>query len=91
MTDDEKYFYQNSEEKIKPLSWYSEAAIENAKDILACGFDVEKTFLFWDTDYIGHFYHNVVMLQNAITYNQVKGIFGFTGSENCGKVAYGAI
>jgi hypothetical protein len=46
LTDDEKYFYQNSEEKIKPLSWYSEAAIENAKDILACGFDVEKTFLF---------------------------------------------
>ena len=26
---------------------------ENAKDIIACGFDIEKTFIFSDIDYIG--------------------------------------
>ena len=62
LTDDEKYFYQNPDENLKPLSWFSEAAIENAKDIVACGFDIEKTFIFRDTDYIGHFYHNIVLL-----------------------------
>ena len=28
-------------------------AYENAKDIIACGFDVKKTFIFSDIDYIG--------------------------------------
>jgi tryptophanyl-tRNA synthetase len=28
-------------------------AFENAKDIIACGFDIEKTFIFSDFDFIG--------------------------------------
>ena len=26
---------------------------ENAKDIIACGFDVERTFIFTDLNYVG--------------------------------------
>lgn len=33
--------------------------IENAKDILACGFNPDKTFIFLDTEYVGHMYPNV--------------------------------
>jgi tryptophanyl-tRNA synthetase len=33
--------------------------IENIKDIIAVGFDPEKTFIFLDTKYIGHMYPNV--------------------------------
>jgi tryptophanyl-tRNA synthetase len=28
-------------------------AYENAKDIIACGFDLKKTFIFSDLDYVG--------------------------------------
>jgi tryptophanyl-tRNA synthetase len=92
MTDDEKFFYQSQDgEDAQPLSWFQEAAIENARDIIACGFDLERTFIFRDMDYIQQLYPNVVHLQSLINYNQVKGIFGFTGSENVGKVGFGAI
>lgn len=31
---------------------FNRLAYENAKDIIACGFDVNKTFIFSDMDYI---------------------------------------
>ena len=53
LTDDEKFFYQSQDEQTyKPLSWFQEAAVENAKDIIACGFDINKTFIFRDMDFI---------------------------------------
>ena len=37
---------------------------QNAKDIIACGFDVMKTFIFTDLDYVGGaFYCNIVQIQ----------------------------
>ncbi len=39
-------------EKLQDLEFFSNLAIENAKDILACGFDEKKTFIFRNTDYI---------------------------------------
>ena len=47
MTDDEKFLWKDlSIEEANRLVY------ENAKDIIACGFDVEKTFIFSDVDYI---------------------------------------
>lgn len=48
LTDDEKFLWKNLkiEETMK-------LAKENAKDIIACGFDVEKTFIFSNFRYIG--------------------------------------
>lgn len=40
---------------------------------------------------MGYMYRNVVKIQKALTFNQLKGIFGLTTSDNCGKVAYPAI
>ena len=31
------------------------------------------------------FYKNVVKIQKHVTFNQVKGIFGFTDSDSIGK------
>ena len=47
MTDDEKFLWRdlNLEEA------YS-LAYENAKDIIACGFDINKTFIFSNLDYM---------------------------------------
>eukprot|EP00753_Platysulcus_tardus_P002695 PLAT11810.1.p2 GENE.PLAT11810.1~~PLAT11810.1.p2 ORF type:complete len:504 (+),score=243.53 PLAT11810.1:61-1512(+) len=86
LTDDEKFMWKDLEyDECRRL------AIENAKDIIACGFDINKTFIFRDTDYIGKMYRNITRVQRLVTFNQVKGIFGFTGSSSIGKVAFPAV
>jgi tryptophanyl-tRNA synthetase len=63
-------------------------AVENVKDIIALGFDVKKTFIFADLTYMGEcpsFYQNIVKIQRCVTFNQVKGIFGFDDSSPIGK------
>ena len=45
-------------------------ARENAKDIIACGFDVARTFIFSDFDYVGGaFYRNIVQMQKCARLN----------------------
>ncbi|XP_050372620.1 tryptophan--tRNA ligase, cytoplasmic [Argentina anserina] len=84
LTDDEKCMWKNiSVEESQRL------ARENAKDIIACGFDVTKTFIFSDFDYVGGaFYKNMVKVGKCVTYNKVVGIFGFTGEDHIGKVSF---
>lgn len=48
MTDDEKYLW-----KDLTLDQAYGYAVENAKDIIACGFDIKKTFIFSDLEYMG--------------------------------------
>ena len=48
ITDDEKYVYKDELE----LDWTIRMGKENLKDILAFGFDPEKTFIFSDCEYI---------------------------------------
>lgn len=89
LTDDEKFFFKDLKmEETRRLGW------ENAKDIIALGFDVNKTFIFADLTFMGQcpeFYQNVVRIQKCVTYNQVKGIFGFDDSSPIGKIAFPAI
>lgn len=89
MTDDEKFLWKDlSLEEANRLTY------ENAKDIIACGFDPEKTFIFSDIDFLGQcsdFYKNIIKIQKCVTYNQVKGIFGFTDSDCIGKIGFPAI
>lgn len=69
LTDDEKFFLQKPEEK-KDLEEYRELAYKNAQDIIACGFDKDRTFIFSDLDYISYLYPNVCRFQRLLTYNQ---------------------
>ncbi|KAI9100722.1 hypothetical protein K1719_024084 [Acacia pycnantha] len=84
LTDDEKFLWKNlSIEECQRL------ARENTKDIIACGFDVSKTFIFSDFDFVGGaFYKNMVQVAKRVTYNQAVGIFGFTGEDHIGKVSF---
>lgn len=86
LTDDEKFLF-----KDQTLEESRQMMLENAKDIIACGFDVKKTFIFADTEYIQHMYPQILKVQKCVTYNQVRGIFGFTGSDNIGKSAFPAV
>ena len=48
LTDDEKFLWKNlTVEESKRL------ARENAKDIIACGFDIDRTFIFSDFNFVG--------------------------------------
>ena len=64
---------------------------ENVRDIIAFGLDPDRTFIFSDVEYIEHLYPNVVKIQKHVNYSQIKGIFGVTESDNCGKVAFPAV
>lgn len=89
LTDDEKFLW-----KDLTVEEANRLAIENAKDIIACGFDVDKTFIFSDFNYIGEcpaFYRNMCRVQKLVTFNQVKGIFGFGDSDCIGKISFPAV
>lgn len=94
LTDDEKFLFAKKpkgSEAPKPLEHFQSLARENAKDIIAVGFDPEKTFIFSDTEYIGSLYPNILKIQRSTTYNQAKAIFGFTDSDNIGKHGFPAV
>ena len=92
MTDDEKFLFKGEYTSAGDnLHHYASLTIENARDIIACEFDYEKTFIFSDLDYVGRMYPNIVRIWKAVTTNTVNGIFGFTGSSNIGQVAFPAI
>ena len=86
LTDDEKAIWKNIkiEDAIK-------MAYNNAKDIIALGFKPDNTFIFSNLEHIGNnpaFYQNMIRIQRCVTFNQVKGIFGFGDSDPIGKISF---
>lgn len=77
LTDDEKFFHS---QKLS-LEETHRFAMQNAMDIIAVGFDMKKTFIFTDTDFIDNgsaaFNKNVRELGKRTTNNQIRGTFGF--------------
>ena len=90
ITDDEKFFWKNL-----TLKEAIRLGRENAKDIIAFGFDVKKTFIFSDTQYMKYLFPNVLRVQKRINHNNLSSIFGFQetaeNSTFIGKIAYPAI
>jgi tryptophanyl-tRNA synthetase len=65
LTDDEKYLWKDLKlEEAKKLS------IENAKDIIACGFDRKNTFIFSDFQFMGYYKFFIKLVIN----NEYSGI-----------------
>ncbi|GAA6003421.1 tryptophan--tRNA ligase WRS1 [Rhodotorula paludigena] len=88
LTDDEKFLFKPT---LK-LEQVHDFAYQNAKDIIACGFKLEKTFIFSDLDFVGGpFYHNVVRISRLITARQSQQTFGFKLDDNIGKWHFVAI
>ncbi|KAH9970367.1 hypothetical protein BGW80DRAFT_1461330 [Lactifluus volemus] len=86
--DDEKFLFKH---ELKPEQTH-DFALANAKDIIAIGFKLEKTFIFSDYDYVGGaFYKNVSKISRQITLSQARATFGFNDSDNIGKIHFGAI
>ena len=88
LTDDEKFLFK-PDLKIDDANKF---AIENAKDIMAFGFDPRRTFIFSNLDYMsGPFYKNVVKIAKSITMNQSKAAFGFNDRYYFSLVSHKAV
>lgn len=87
ITDDEK-FMRNPE---YTLDQTSEWAHQNILDIIAVGFDPDKTFIFKDTEYIRNIYPLVTSIAKKLNFSQIKSTFGLDASSNIGILFYPAI
>jgi hypothetical protein len=77
LVDDEKFLFKHELKPEQTLQFSK----ENAKDIIAFGFDINKTFIFSDFEFVGGaFYRNVSKISRQISFNQAKATFGFNES-----------
>ncbi|KAI1753555.1 hypothetical protein F4782DRAFT_496833 [Xylaria castorea] len=88
LTDDEKFLF-SEKRTVEEVMGYSR---DNCKDIIAIGFDPDKTFIFSDYEYMGGaFYRNVTRFSKLVTYNTARAVFGFDESSNIGKIHFASI
>ncbi|KAI1358780.1 tryptophanyl-tRNA synthetase [Xylaria arbuscula] len=88
LTDDEKFLF-SEKRTVDEVIGYSH---DNCKDIIAVGFDPDKTFIFSDYEYMGGaFYKNVTRFSKLVTWNVAKAVFGFNESSNIGKIHFASI
>ena len=76
MTDDEKFLWKDLQ-----LDECHRLAAENAKDIIACGFDITRTFIFSDLDYIGSMYPNIVRTRTLAPPSRARARVGPHGAH----------
>lgn len=86
LTDDEGFMF-NPEADIKETN---SVGYENALDVIALGFDPDKTFLFMDTEYAKTLYNIAIRIAKHTTFSTVKAVFGFNESTNIGLSFYPA-
>ncbi|MCY0850673.1 tryptophan--tRNA ligase [Sulfuracidifex metallicus] len=87
ITDDEK-FMRNPEYSLDDTRKW---AYENILDIIAVGFDPNRTFIFQDTEYIRNMYPLAVKIAKKMTFSEVKATFGLDVSSNIGIIFYPAL
>ena len=86
-SDDEKILVKGTDYvKTQKMS------IENAKDILALGFDPKKTKIMFDLKHMNQDVYNLAInASSKITISTVKAVMGFKDSKNIGSFFYPAI
>jgi len=85
VTDDEKFLFRDIN-----LDKLDKMTTENIKDIIACGFDQDKTFIFRNTQYFGEMYMTILQIQRCFSTNAVQKTFGFSGTDCVGKLSFAA-
>ncbi|VEU23606.1 DEKNAAC104764 [Brettanomyces naardenensis] len=88
LTDDEKFLFKPklTIEDVKKFT------VDNAKDIIAIGFNPENTFIFSDLEYMNPaFYETILRVSRQITTSTAKAVFGFQDSDCVGKIHFASI
>lgn len=74
LSDDEKFFHSTKID-IQSARRYTKG---NIADVIALGFDMKKTFIFSNLDFVGGaFYENMCRMAKRITLNSARATFGF--------------
>jgi len=85
-TDDEKFLFKNkSYEEIQKWLY------ENMLDVIAIGFNPEKTHFLIDTKHASLIYPEAIKVAKKITFSMVKSSFGFTNENNIGQIFFTSI
>lgn len=84
ITDDEKFLVKEKL-SLEDVRKYSH---ENILDIVAVGFDISKTFVFKNTEYIKNVYKLALRIAKKINFSLVKAVFGFTNQSNIGIIFF---
>lgn len=87
MTDDEKFLFSQKLSFQETMDF----AYENAKDILAVGFDPKKTHFIFDSQLTGTMYRIATEVGKRVTFSTARAVFGFTNESNIGMIFYPSI
>lgn len=87
ITDDEKFLFRDFES----LEESTAVGYENVLDMIALGFDPEKTKFLIDSQVIRRFYPLALQAARKINFSTVRAVFGFTPSNNIGEIFYTSI
>jgi len=84
LTDDEKFLYSQdrSREEIAHYTY------ENILDIIAVGFNPDRTKIIIDTKHIQYIYPIATEIAKRITFSVAKSVFGFSSSTNIGMIGF---
>ena len=88
LTDDEKFLEPKRKLELEDTQKW---AYENALDIIAVGFDENKTFIFKNTEYIKNIYKLAIKIAKRINFSTVKAVFGFKNETNIGLIFFPAL
>lgn len=82
-TDDEKFMYKDlSYDEVQ--KWLN----ENMLDVIAVGFNPNKTHFIIDTKHAGILYPEAIKVAKKITFSTIKSSFGFTDTTNIGSIFF---
>ncbi|HEY6536065.1 MAG TPA: tryptophan--tRNA ligase [Candidatus Nitrosocosmicus sp.] len=84
ITDDEKFLF-NDKKDIQSINKFT---FENILDIIAIGFDKDRTKIIIDTKHINYLYPLSLEISKRITLSTAKSVFGFSNSSNIGMVGF---
>ncbi|MGQ4911588.1 MAG: tryptophan--tRNA ligase [Candidatus Thorarchaeota archaeon] len=87
ITDDEKFFFDTE----LTYDEVGKFAYENALDVIAMGFDPEKTFILQDIKDIDLMYELAVKVAKRVTFSTARAVYGFENSMNIGGIWYPAM
>jgi len=85
MSDEEKYYFKDG--TLEQFMSYTES---NALDIIACGFDPKKTFIFSSFKYESHTRPIVAAINERMSVNTANRIYGFNEDTTIGQIQWPA-
>ncbi len=86
ITDDEKFFFKPELTLEDTRKW----ALDNILDIVAVGFNPDKTFIFQDSEFT-KIYEMALPIAKKVTFSTARAVFGFNEQSKIGMIFFPAI